>query len=71
MDLFEDFSYWCTTNKLKFEMNSTSFGLKLKSLSCFEKKRSNTGIVYVVDLVTLKSTLIQENAYEMLPDFIE
>lgn len=71
MDLFEDFSYWCTTNKLKFEMNSTSFGLKLKSLSCFEKKRSNTGIVYVVDLVTLKRTLIQENAYEMLPDFIE
>ena len=70
-ELFEDFSHWCVTNKVKFEMSSTAFGLKLKNIPEFEKKRSNSGIVYSIELARLKDTLIKENAYEVLPDFIE
>ena len=67
--LFENFTNWCASNKMKNEITSTSFGLHLKAYEGIDKKRSETGIKYCIDIPILKAVLIKKNYYEILDVF--
>jgi hypothetical protein len=52
----------------KYEMTNTKFGLKLKDFNFIEKKRSNSGIKYKVDLNKLVEFLRSKDIYDEFTD---
>lgn len=63
-DLYNKYIEYIKQNNFKYEITSTKFGLDIKDYEGIIKKRSNKGIKYNINFITLKEYLIKNNLIE-------
>ena len=65
--IFNDFSLYLETNKIKIETSSTMFGTQLKKYTSIIKKRTNKGMRYNLNYGKLQEELIKFKYMEPIP----
>jgi hypothetical protein len=66
--IYDLYSDYLTTNRIKIEISSTLFGIQLKKYTSIEKRRTKKGNIYYINYNNLQDELIKYKYIEPIPE---